>query len=314
MVAAGPIPSGAHAFGPCSMVREPRSPHASERELIEAWELTHAGRYTELTELLDLVADLEITAGPRRQSQRAEAFELLATTYPACSAALAEIGEPDAAWIAADRAMAAAERANNRCWSPPGRSGWRSCSSLPGTTTKPRRPPAPRRRAVAEGRPRRPAGHVLVGRPDLAARHHRRTDERRWTPPTASLSKPGTSPNGSGTGTTSSTPSWAGRRTAVRDRHRGRAGRRGPGTAHRRHRGHERAVRRAAGPDARRCARAHAQRRQVGEAVAAPSRPRTSAARSDPGHDLAARPCSPLDRCRARRAGSYAAWSERFTV
>jgi hypothetical protein len=47
------------------------------------------------------------------ESQRAEAFELLATAYQACSAALAKIGEPDAAWIAADRAMAAAERAGN---------------------------------------------------------------------------------------------------------------------------------------------------------------------------------------------------------
>ena len=47
------------------------------------------------------------------ESQRAEVFELLATTYQACSAALAKIGEPDAAWIAADRAMAAAERAGN---------------------------------------------------------------------------------------------------------------------------------------------------------------------------------------------------------
>ena len=64
-------------------------------------------------------------------SQRAEAFELLATTYQACSAALAEIGEPDAAWIAADRAMAAAERANNASRSPPGPSGSRSCSSPP---------------------------------------------------------------------------------------------------------------------------------------------------------------------------------------
>jgi hypothetical protein len=40
-------------------------------------------------------------------------FELLASTYQACSAALAKLGEPEAAWIAADRAMAAAERAGN---------------------------------------------------------------------------------------------------------------------------------------------------------------------------------------------------------
>ena len=37
----------------------------------------------------------------------------MATTYQACSAALEKIGEPDLAWIAADRAMAAAERAGN---------------------------------------------------------------------------------------------------------------------------------------------------------------------------------------------------------
>jgi transcriptional regulator with XRE-family HTH domain len=78
----------------------------------EAWDLTHAARYTDLTELLSgLVPDLESAARTVPEDQRAEVFELLATTYQACSAALAKIGEPDAAWIAADRAMAAAERA-----------------------------------------------------------------------------------------------------------------------------------------------------------------------------------------------------------
>ena len=80
----------------------------------KAWELTHAGSYTELTELLHgLVPDLEIAARSVPEDQRTEVFELLATTYQACSAALAKLGEPDVAWIAADRAVAAAERAGD---------------------------------------------------------------------------------------------------------------------------------------------------------------------------------------------------------
>jgi transcriptional regulator with XRE-family HTH domain len=80
----------------------------------KAWELTHAGRYTELAGLLrGLVPDLETSARAVPEDQRAEVFELMAGTYQACSAALAKLGEPDGAWIAADRAMAAAERAGN---------------------------------------------------------------------------------------------------------------------------------------------------------------------------------------------------------
>jgi transcriptional regulator with XRE-family HTH domain len=80
----------------------------------KVWELTHAGRYTELTDLLrSLVPDLESAARSVPEEQQAEVSELLATTYQACSAALAKLGEPEAAWIAADRAMAAAERAGN---------------------------------------------------------------------------------------------------------------------------------------------------------------------------------------------------------
>ena len=80
----------------------------------QAWELTHAGRCAELADLLrGLIPDLESAVRTLPEGQRAETAELLATAYQACSAALAKVGEPDAAWIAADRAMAAAERTGN---------------------------------------------------------------------------------------------------------------------------------------------------------------------------------------------------------
>lgn len=90
------------------------SPAEMRAQVDLAWSLTHEGRYAELAELLaDLVPELETGVRALPGDQRAELFELLAGAYQACSAALAKLGQPDAAWIAADRGMAAAERAGN---------------------------------------------------------------------------------------------------------------------------------------------------------------------------------------------------------
>jgi transcriptional regulator with XRE-family HTH domain len=106
--------SGAYALR--AMLGTRRAPAIStlRARARKAWELTHAGRYAELAGLLrGLVPDLETGARSVPGDQRAEVLELMAATYQACSAALAKLGEPDAAWIAADRAMAAAEQAGN---------------------------------------------------------------------------------------------------------------------------------------------------------------------------------------------------------
>lgn len=106
--------SGTHALRAMLDGRRPPALSTLRGKARQAWDLTHAGGYTDLTGLLlGLVPDLETAARALPVSQRPEVFELMAATYQACSAALAKLGEPEAAWIAADRAMAAAERASN---------------------------------------------------------------------------------------------------------------------------------------------------------------------------------------------------------
>jgi len=106
--------SGVHALH--AMLHPAPAPPVNElRSQVErAWELTHESRYTELADLLrGLIPELEGAARSAEADRRPELFELLATTYQTCSASLAKLGEPEAAWIAADRAIAAAERTGN---------------------------------------------------------------------------------------------------------------------------------------------------------------------------------------------------------
>jgi tetratricopeptide (TPR) repeat protein len=76
--------------------------------------LARAGRHDELTSVLaDLLPALEAAARSQPEFRTADVYELMALAYQSCSAALARMNQPEAAWIAADRAMAAAERAGN---------------------------------------------------------------------------------------------------------------------------------------------------------------------------------------------------------
>jgi transcriptional regulator with XRE-family HTH domain len=82
-----------------------RSDHAA------VWPMVHGSLYGELAPLLSrLITGLELST--RRAATEVDADEarrLLADTYQATSAALAKLGDADAAWIAADRAAFVSE-------------------------------------------------------------------------------------------------------------------------------------------------------------------------------------------------------------
>ena len=84
--------------------------HALGADVELAWELTHASRFLELTEtLVELIPRLEVAARSAPEDQRPELHRLRARAYEAAAAAFARQDEDDAAWVAADRAITAAE-------------------------------------------------------------------------------------------------------------------------------------------------------------------------------------------------------------
>ncbi|MQA87725.1 MAG: helix-turn-helix domain-containing protein [Streptosporangiales bacterium] len=106
--------SGAHSLR--AVLGEHPQPDLKElrAQVDTAWQFTHEGRYVDLTDLLEsLIPDLEAAVRAATPTQRSEMFRLLAVAYQACSAALSKLGEPEAAWIATDRAIVAAERADD---------------------------------------------------------------------------------------------------------------------------------------------------------------------------------------------------------
>jgi transcriptional regulator with XRE-family HTH domain len=82
----------------------------SQRE--QAWHMVHAARYRELAPLAaSLIPELEQAVRAAACAELAEAArELLGDTYQAIAAMMASLGETDAAWIAADRAVFTAEK------------------------------------------------------------------------------------------------------------------------------------------------------------------------------------------------------------
>ncbi|MYW03309.1 helix-turn-helix transcriptional regulator [Streptomyces sp. SID3343] len=77
----------------------------------ELWALTHAAKFAELSALVGPLLDrLESAARTAPNSEQATLYALLARVYQALAAAFVRQDEADAAWIAADRAIRAAEQ------------------------------------------------------------------------------------------------------------------------------------------------------------------------------------------------------------
>jgi tetratricopeptide (TPR) repeat protein len=84
-------------------------------EVDHAWRLAHESRYALLNDTLtDLLPRLEQIARRTTGKDAAEVHALRARAYQAVSAAFARQDEADAAWVAADRAISAAEQAGGR--------------------------------------------------------------------------------------------------------------------------------------------------------------------------------------------------------
>lgn len=97
-----------------SRQRERVDLEALKHEADEVWDLAHASRFADLSQKLAAVLPkLERAARQALPDQLQALNQLRARVYQAVSAAFARQDEPDAAWVAADRAIHAAELAGS---------------------------------------------------------------------------------------------------------------------------------------------------------------------------------------------------------
>jgi len=76
----------------------------------EVWELTHQGKYSEISSMVtDLIPALEKAVRSVPEADQPAAYGLLARAYQALAAAFARQGDSRSSWVAADRAVTAGE-------------------------------------------------------------------------------------------------------------------------------------------------------------------------------------------------------------
>ncbi|MFJ6889980.1 helix-turn-helix domain-containing protein [Streptomyces californicus] len=85
-----------------------------QNDVDDLWDLTHAGQLAQVSTLaVQLLPELERTVRTDPGEHESELYLLLSRSYQALSAAFVRQDEADAAWVAADRAVLAAERSGD---------------------------------------------------------------------------------------------------------------------------------------------------------------------------------------------------------
>ncbi|HUC37432.1 MAG TPA: helix-turn-helix transcriptional regulator [Acidimicrobiales bacterium] len=110
-------PAPEAVLGPTPVRSAPEVRVRLRSQTARAWELIHGSRYEELGPLLaDLIVKLELASRSAVSKKEAhEALELLSDAYQVAAAMLVKVGDNGAGWIAADRAINAGERCDDRC-------------------------------------------------------------------------------------------------------------------------------------------------------------------------------------------------------
>lgn len=85
-----------------------------QQRTLHIWERIHASAYREMgPEIAALIGELENTSRTAAKTQRPDLLPLLAQAYQAAAAMLVKVGDRGAGWVAADRAIAAAEQSHD---------------------------------------------------------------------------------------------------------------------------------------------------------------------------------------------------------
>jgi transcriptional regulator with XRE-family HTH domain len=85
-----------------------------QQRTLHIWEGIHASAYRDMgPAIAALIRELENASRTAAKNQRPQLFSLLAQTYQAAAAMLVKVGDRGAGWVAADRAIAAAERTHD---------------------------------------------------------------------------------------------------------------------------------------------------------------------------------------------------------